>query len=78
MLQQIIQSIRGYKDFVSQLDDSPQDGTGHGTTALRLLLKIYEDADVYVGRVFRRQDADDETEKLMTEASIPTFGPFAF
>ncbi|CAN9361975.1 unnamed protein product [Alternaria alternata] len=61
-------SIHGYKDFVSNIDDSPQDGTGHGTSVLRLLLKLYEDAEVYVGRVFQRQDADDQTERLMAEA----------
>jgi hypothetical protein len=63
-------SIYGYKDFVSGIDKTPQDRTGHGTSALRLLLKLYENAEVYVGRVFQLQDADDESERLMAEVSI--------
>jgi hypothetical protein len=61
--------IKEYKDFVSNNDKLQQDGTGHGTTALRLLLKLYDDAEVYVGRVFEHKDADDETERLMAEVS---------
>lgn len=61
--------IKGYKDFVSSNDNIRKDGTGHGTTALRLLLKLYDDAEVYVGRVFEHKDADDETERLMAEVS---------
>jgi hypothetical protein len=62
--------IKEYKDFVSNNDKLRQDGTGHGTTALRLLLKLYDDAEVYVGRVFEHQDADDETERLMAKVSL--------
>ena len=61
--------IKEYKDFISNNDKLQQDGTGHGTTALRLLLKLYDDAEVYVGRVFEHKDADDETERLMAEVS---------
>ncbi|KAH8598650.1 hypothetical protein B0O99DRAFT_684037 [Bisporella sp. PMI_857] len=39
--------IKEYKDFVSNNDKLRQDGTGHGTMALRLLLKLYDDAEVY-------------------------------
>ena len=63
-------SIHDYKDFVSGLDTNPQDASGHGTSVLRLLLQLYEDAEVYIGRVFRKQDADDETERLMAEVSL--------
>lgn len=62
--------IKEYKDFVSHNDGLRQDGTGHGTTALRLLLKVYDDAEVYIGRVFETKDAGDETERLMAEASF--------
>lgn len=63
-------NICEYKDFVSQLDNNPRDGTGHGSSTLRLLLRLYEDAKIYVGRVFQRQEADDDTEMLMAKVSL--------
>ena len=58
-------SIKGYKDFVSGNDNARQDGTGHGTSCVRLLQKAYEDAEIYVGRVFETRDATPETKDYM-------------
>ena len=42
-----------YKDFVPKTGEQPDDNnTSHGTRALDLVLRMYEDADVYVARVF--------------------------
>ncbi|KAL7936517.1 peptidase S8/S53 domain-containing protein [Trichoderma chlorosporum] len=62
--------IQGYKDFLSENDDLRQDGSGHGSTALRLLLKLNDNVKVFVGRVFKRNEADGETERVMAEAII--------
>jgi hypothetical protein len=67
-------SIHGYKDFVSGLDKNPQDASGHGTSILRLILQLYEDAEVFIGRVFEKQDANDKTERLMAEVSLRSTG----
>ncbi|KAL6904002.1 peptidase S8/S53 domain-containing protein [Trichoderma evansii] len=60
--------IEEYKDFASGEDKLQQDGTGHGSSILRLLLKLNDDVKVFVGRVFERDEADDETERVMAEA----------
>jgi subtilisin family serine protease len=60
-------SIKDYRDFVSGINDERQDGTGHGTSCLQLLLSIYEDAEVYIGRVFESDKANDDTSSLMAK-----------
>ncbi|KAF7502928.1 hypothetical protein GJ744_004804 [Endocarpon pusillum] len=60
-------SVKGFKDFVSQ-DDDWQDNTGHGTNAVRLIQKVYNMAEIYVGRVFDGSRATDITATLMAEA----------
>jgi hypothetical protein len=61
-------SVKGYKDFVSRDDDDWQDNTGHGTSAVRLIQRVYRMAEVYVGRVFEGPRATDKTATLMAEA----------
>lgn len=72
--------IKCYKDFANPKGsnhptqdhssrDSPQDNTGHGTTAVRLVLKIYNKAEVYVARVFEKSQATSKTADLMAQVS---------
>lgn len=60
--------IRDYKDFVSKKDDVKQDKTGHGTNSVKLIFKVYAQAEVYVARVFESNHANDDTQDLMLEA----------
>lgn len=61
-------SVKDYKDFVSGNDDDWQDSTGHGTDAVRLIHLVYNKAEIYVGRVFEKARATDQTVMLMAEA----------
>lgn len=63
-------NIEEYKDFVSGEDDLQQDGTGHGSTALRLLMKLNYRVQVFVGRVFKSTNADDDTEQVMAKVGF--------
>ncbi|KAF5009794.1 hypothetical protein FDECE_4001 [Fusarium decemcellulare] len=60
--------IRGYRDFVSGQDDVKQDNTGHGTGSVKLIFKLYAEAEVYVARVFENDQANDDTQDLMLKA----------
>ncbi|KAM0550339.1 hypothetical protein ACHAPJ_009010 [Fusarium lateritium] len=60
--------IRGYRDFVTNRDDIKQDNTGHGTNSVKLIFKVYGEAEVYVARVFESDEANDDTQDLMLEA----------
>lgn len=57
--------IQGYRDFVTNNDDLKQDNTGHGTNSVKLIYKVYAEAEVYVARVFEYDEADDCTQDLM-------------
>lgn len=59
-----------YKDFASGEDDLQQDGTGHGSTALRLLMRLKHRVKVFVGRVFKSTNADDNTEQVMAKVGF--------
>ncbi|KAH7460575.1 hypothetical protein FOMA001_g19520 [Fusarium oxysporum f. sp. matthiolae] len=61
--------IRGYRDFVTNRDDLKQDNTGHGTNSVKLIFKVYAEAEVYVARVFESDEANDDTQDLMLEVS---------
>jgi hypothetical protein len=65
--QSFTKSIKAYKDFVSGNDTIRQDGTGHGTSCIRLLQKVYEHAEIYVGRVFEGSHATEATKPLMKQ-----------
>lgn len=62
--------IEEYKDFASGKDEYQQDETGHGSSTLRLLLKLNFDVKVFVGRVFKRNEADNETERVMAKVGL--------
>ncbi|KAJ4113967.1 hypothetical protein NW760_000858 [Fusarium oxysporum] len=57
--------IRGYRDFVTNKDELKQDNTGHGTNSVKLIFKVYAEAEVYVARVFESDEANDDTQDLM-------------
>ncbi|OQD83475.1 hypothetical protein PENANT_c016G05118 [Penicillium antarcticum] len=60
--------VKCFKDFVYPNNSKYQDNTGHGTNAVRLVTKVYDKAQVYVGRVFDGPQATHETPALMAEA----------
>jgi hypothetical protein len=51
-----------YKDFVDSNEQHMRDQTLHGTISLDLVLKMYQDAEMYIGRVFETKDAHDDRE----------------
>jgi hypothetical protein len=63
-----IDFVKGYKDFVSKEDYDWQDNTGHGTNAVRLIQKVYNMAEIYIGRVFEDHRATMNTATLMAQA----------
>ncbi|CAM1505024.1 Fc.00g106610.m01.CDS01 [Cosmosporella sp. VM-42] len=60
--------ISGYKDFVGGNDEIKQDNTGHGTNSVKLIYKMYDQAEVYVARVFEYSEANEDTQDLMLQA----------
>ncbi|KIM96504.1 hypothetical protein OIDMADRAFT_170237 [Oidiodendron maius Zn] len=68
VIEDYVESVKAYKDFISKNDDDWQDNTGHGTNAVRLILKVYNAAEIYVGRVFENSKATRNTAALMVQA----------
>jgi hypothetical protein len=62
-------ALAGYRDFVDSGSTQKIDRTGHGTRAVNLVFKVFGQGklDVFVGRVFRISDADDNTQDLMEQ-----------
>jgi len=61
-----------YKDFVDSNEKCTKRQTSHGTTSLDLILKMYEDADLYIARVFETNDAHGDLEAVqMAKVSFP-------
>lgn len=61
--------IAEYKDFISGKDAFQQDGSGHGTKIIELLLRLNVNVKIFIGRVFERDEAGDQTERVMAEVS---------
>lgn len=70
----LTQSIKGYKDFVSGHDKHLQDATGHGTSAVHLVQRVYHMAEIYVARVFKTSQASNDTMALM--AQVACYAPY--
>ncbi|KAF9880591.1 putative extracellular alkaline serine protease protein [Colletotrichum karsti] len=62
-------SAAGYEDFVDRANETSQDGSGHGTSAFQLLQRVYSDAQIFVGRVWRTNRASDNTASLMAKVT---------
>ncbi|PYI24682.1 hypothetical protein BO99DRAFT_438966 [Aspergillus violaceofuscus CBS 115571] len=60
----LTQSIKGYKDFVTGQDEHLQDST----SAIYLVQKVYHMAEIYVARVFQTSQATANTLALMAQA----------
>jgi subtilisin family serine protease len=61
-------NVKGYKDFVDRNKEKLDDKTAHGTGAFLLVQKVYNMAEIYVGKVFEGAHATENTVTLMAEA----------
>jgi hypothetical protein len=63
-----------YKDFVGS-DGAPRKGnTSHGTISVDLILRMYQDADLYVARIFEDDSpCPEDGVACMTQVSFPDF-----
>ncbi|KXH42602.1 extracellular alkaline serine protease [Colletotrichum simmondsii] len=57
-----------YKDFVEPEASTRRDNTGHGTSIIDLIYRVYADAEIYVARVFESEKATEDTPKHINEA----------
>ena len=62
--------VKGYHDFVSGRHKKASDDTGHGTNAVHIIFKLLPEIDIFVGRVFATEEANDNTQNLMAEVPI--------
>lgn len=60
-------NVKGFKDFVNDTSAGYHDSTGHGTSVVRVMLKTYNAAEVYIGRVWERATKTDDTPDLMAQ-----------
>lgn len=62
--------IYGYKDFVDGKEEKI-DLTGHGTTSVHLILKLINNVQIYVARVFEGRSAVPETVSAVAKVWAP-------
>lgn len=60
---QYANALGGYKDFVEG-SESKKDETGHGTDAVRLMYKMCRSTNIFVGRVWRNPDTEQDITKV--------------
>ncbi|KJZ78277.1 hypothetical protein HIM_02315 [Hirsutella minnesotensis 3608] len=64
-----VAKVKVYKDFVEPFSGTKCDDTWHGTISATIILSIYEECELYVARVFRTNEADENTgPELMARA----------
>jgi hypothetical protein len=62
-----------YKNF-ADATTSKKDLTGHGSNSVDLLLKVYDSAQLYVGRIFTGNTSDEDSgPKAMAEVRLFSF-----
>ncbi|KXH67322.1 extracellular alkaline serine protease [Colletotrichum salicis] len=61
-------SVVEYRDFLDPKNIHHCDNTGHGSNAFKLLQKVYPEAQIFVGRVWKSNAANDDTGSIMTKA----------
>ncbi|KAI3530064.1 extracellular alkaline serine protease [Colletotrichum filicis] len=61
-------SIVDFRDFVDYRNVKACDSTGHGTYVFSLLQRVHLEAQVFVGRVFEKSHANDDTASIMAKA----------
>ncbi|KAK1547677.1 extracellular alkaline serine protease [Colletotrichum paranaense] len=65
---QFIDEIDDYADFVNPGSRVKLDRTGHGTSVVDLIYRVYQHAEIYVARVFESNNATPETPRHVNEA----------
>lgn len=67
-----------YKDFVDLSATQKKDKAEHGTEMVDFILKVYEDASLFIARVFETQYANETTHpKSMAEVCSRPFYSFS-
>ncbi|RAO73558.1 uncharacterized protein BHQ10_009570 [Talaromyces amestolkiae] len=61
--------VKEYKDFIDEKAKDMCDNTWHGTMSANLILSIYEECELYVARVFNKNETD-EMEGPLLMASV--------
>ncbi|KAH8747718.1 hypothetical protein F5883DRAFT_436939 [Diaporthe sp. PMI_573] len=60
--------IAAYRNFITDPYPPSEDRPSHGTASADLILKAYGRAQLYIAKVFRGDEADDNTPRYMAEA----------
>jgi hypothetical protein len=61
-------AITDYKDFVDGNNSIKKDNTGHGTNSVKLIFKVFNNAEIYVARIFENRDEHPDTKDLAEKA----------
>lgn len=51
-------SVKEYRDFVDENNKSWCDNSWHGTSSAKIILDMFEEAELYIARVFDKDEAD--------------------
>lgn len=65
-------SIKKYRDYVTEQDGSPTDtsASGHGTHIVELVLKTFNTAHIYLARVFEQEKLYDDDKIEAAQSCI--------
>lgn len=65
------EKIKVFKDFVDIKSTNFRDDTWHGTISADIIMSIYEQCELYVARIFKYDNTDDETgPELMAQVRV--------
>ncbi|KAI9928446.1 hypothetical protein MW887_002491 [Aspergillus wentii] len=60
--------VHEYKDFTDSNASDWTDVTGHGSIGINLIVKLFPAAEIYVARVFKHSEAEENTPELIVQA----------